>query len=328
MMKVSRPTLLGHVKIARFDHWVKNVFVLPGIVAAITVEPWHPDIESILAIVWGLLAVGIIASSNYVINEVLDAPYDRWHPTKHTRPVPAGEVSVSLAYVQWIVMFLAGMVIAYHVSAALAVTMAILWLMGCIYNIPPLRCKDRAYVDVLCEAVNNPLRLLAGWYMVGSTVTPPLSLLASYWMVGCYFMAIKRYAEYRDIGDAETASRYRRSFAYYNGDRLLVSIMFYGATAMLFLGAFTVRYRIELILAYPLVALVMAIYLQIGLQPNSAAQAPEQLHREPLLMAAVITCALVMGGLFIYDIPIMYKLFTPTMPIPAEAAEIVPPGSH
>ena len=89
-------------------------------------------------------------------------------------------------------------------------------------------------------------------------------------MVGCYFMAIKRYAEYRDIDDPARAAAYRKSFALLHRERLLVSIMFYGSAAMLFLGAFIMRYRLELILAFPLVALVMAMYLS-GVQGQRGA---------------------------------------------------------
>ena len=94
-------------------------------------------------------------------------------------------------------------------------------------------------------------------------------------MVGCFFMATKRYAEYREIGDRRaprpTASRSR----YYTLERLMVSIMFYASAAMLFLGAFIMRYRLELILAFPLVAAVMAIYLALAFKKHSAAQNPE-----------------------------------------------------
>ena len=62
---------------------------------------------------------------------------------------------------------------------------------------------------------------------------PPASLLLSYWMVGCYFMGLKRFAELRAIDDPERAAAYRKSFAHYNESRLLVSVMFYAATAML-----------------------------------------------------------------------------------------------
>ena len=99
---------------------------------------------------------------------------------------------------------------------------------------------------------------------------------------------IKRYAEYNEIGERNVAAAYRKSFAYYTSERLLVSIMFYGSSAMLFLGAFVMRYRLEMILAFPLVALVMAMYLDLSFKEDSAAQRPEGLYREPKLMAAVL----------------------------------------
>jgi decaprenyl-phosphate phosphoribosyltransferase len=167
---------------------------------------------------------------------------------------------------------------------------------------------------VLSEAVNNPLRLVAGWFITGTASFPPASLLLSYWMVGAYFMAMKRYAEYRDIADPERAARYRRSFAYYTEERLLVSIMFYGSAAMLFLGAFAMRYRFELVLSFPFVSLVMAIYLFLRLRPNSAVQRPEGLYREPALMAAVIVCALVIGAALLVDMPVLSRIFSPTAP--------------
>ncbi len=313
-LPATHPTVLGHLKIARVDHWVKNVFVLPGIVAAMTFETWTFG-SLCWCIVIGMLSVCLIASSNYTINEVLDGPYDRFHPIKCRRPVPAGNVSIPLAYVQWILLMAAGLALGALVSVPFAITMFALWLMGCFYNIPPLRSKDKPYLDVLSEAVNNPLRLLAGWFIVSIATLPSASLVLSYWMIGCYFMAIKRYAEYRDIGDAERATMYRRSFGYYSLDRLLVCIMFYGSAAMLFFGAFTIRYRLELILAYPLVAIVMAIYLSIGLKPNSAAQAPEKLYKERPLMVCVVACAIVIVLLLLVDIPLLHRLFAPTMTI-------------
>src|SRR5690242_8140786 len=88
----GRATLRGHIAIMRVDHWVKQVFVLPGIVAAIT--NGTGDIPGGLAgrLFLGMSAVCLVSSSNYVINEVLDAPFDLSHPVKRNRPVPSGKV--------------------------------------------------------------------------------------------------------------------------------------------------------------------------------------------------------------------------------------------
>ena len=109
---MRRPSLRGHIAIARIDHWFKNVFVLPGIIAAIGVDRFHvaPNIGQRIAL--GILSVCLVASSNYVVNEVLDAPSDRAHPVKFARPVPSGMVSIPLAYVQWIALMVIGVWLA------------------------------------------------------------------------------------------------------------------------------------------------------------------------------------------------------------------------
>lgn len=297
----------------RVDHWFKNVFAVPGVVVALGTSPGVGATELVWRLPVGFLGLCLIASSNYVVNEINDAPYDAQHPVKRGRPVPSGRVSVPWAYAQWVGLAVAGLVLGATLSWAFVATLGAFWIMGCVYNLPPVRTKDLPYLDVLSEAVNNPLRMLAGWFVVTSGSIPPISLLVSYWMIGCYFMAIKRFAEHRDMSKSGIAARYRKSFGFYTSQRLLVAIMFYGSAAMLFFGAFIIRYRLELILSFPLVALIMAIYLNLGFQPNSSAEHPEKLYREPLLMAAVIACAVLISVLFFVDLPFVRDLFPPSI---------------
>jgi decaprenyl-phosphate phosphoribosyltransferase len=311
----ATPSLAGHIQIARIDHWVKNVFVLPGIVVPLAMDPTILSAGLAWRIFWGLISVCLVTSSNYVINEVMDAPFDRQHPIKSSRPVPSGRVSVPVALVEWVGLMAAGLGFASLVSPFFAATMIALWLMGCVYNLPPLRTKDIPYLDVLSEAVNNPLRMLAGWFIAGTLLIPSTSLLLSYWMVGCYFMALKRYAEYRDLGNPTLAAAYRKSFGYYTQERLLSSVIFYSSAAMLFFGAFLMRYRLELLLAAPFIALVMAVYLNLSFKPDSAVQRPEGLYREPALMMSVAACLCVMMALLFIDIPQLHALFNPTLPL-------------
>ena len=304
----------AHVDIARPDYWFKNVFVIPGTVIALGTVTGVDAGTLAVRIVTGFAAICLIASSNYTLNEVLDAPSDLHHPEKRNRAVPSGRVRPAAAYAQWLLLFVAGMGLALTISIPFTLSLLVLWIMAVVYNVPPMRAKDQPYVDVLSEAINNPLRMLAGWFIVTSDTMAPASLLLSYWMIGCYFMALKRYAELKSIGDRTSAGAYRRSFAYYTPERLIVAIMFFAAAAMLFFGAFCMRYRLELILSFPLVALVMAIYLNVALKPDSVAQNPEHLYRERGLMAAVLATTAAMVILLAVDIPAMHRLFTPTAP--------------
>ena len=295
--------LKGHFEICRLDHWIKNVFILPGLLIAISIYPQSINAGLLVSALIGFVAAGLVASSNYVINEILDAPFDALHPTKRHRPTPAGHVHIKWGYVQWIVLMLAGLALASLVSQALVLVLLWLWVMGCIYNISPIRAKDLPYIDVLVESINNPIRLLIGWYIVSPPFQIPVSLLISYWMIGAYLMAIKRFAEMRDISRNISARQYRKSFAYYTEQNLLVSIMFYAATSMLFFGAFVMRYRLELILSFPLIAFIMAMYLNLAFKEDGSAQAPEKLWREKPLMLASFLCLILMVFLMNYSLP-------------------------
>jgi decaprenyl-phosphate phosphoribosyltransferase len=308
---LSWHTLAGYIRIARVDHWIKNLFVLPGFVVALSIEPGLFARMDWLKVILGIIALCLITSSNYVLNEILDAASDRIHPFKSSRPVAAGQVNVTAAYAEWLLLMGAGLALATAVSAPYTFTLLGLWIAGCLYNVPPFRTKDIPYLDVISEAVNNPLRMLAGWYLTRTVAVPITTLLVSYWLVGCYFMAVKRYSEYRELSGG-TIRLYRRSFHYYSERSLLASILFYGSQAMLFLGAFIVRYRLELILSFPLVALVMSVYLWLAFRPHSPVQHPEGLYREPLVLIPVAACALVMTTLLFVDVPLIYRLFPPT----------------
>lgn len=88
----------AHLAIARVDHWTKNVFILPGILIPMSVGHFSWDGAMVWRLFVGVLATCCIASSNYVLNEILDAPFDRLHPTKKDRPVARGLVNLPVAY--------------------------------------------------------------------------------------------------------------------------------------------------------------------------------------------------------------------------------------
>lgn len=304
-----RQRLAAHVRIARFDHSVKQIFILPGIVLAVALSGEHLDGRMMLRICIGLLSATLIACSNYVINEILDAPFDRLHPTKWKRPAACGQVHIGWGYAQWIGMMVAGMALASTLSLGFFLSAAGLWVMGCIYNVSPIRSKDLPYVDVLSESINNPLRFCLGWYIVTAALLPPLSLLLSYWMLGAYFMALKRFSEYRQIDDCVVAASYRRSFRYYCQETLLNSVVFYAAASMLFFGAFIMRYRMELILSFPLIAWLMSVYFGLSFRHESAVQNPEKLYREPRLMLSLALCVGVLVLLLFVDLPWIGSVF-------------------
>lgn len=301
--------LWPYVQMARVDHWFKNAFMLAGVILALFVEPslLRPDVVPVLLL--ALLATCLVASSNYVLNEMLDAPFDRQHPVKKHRPAAAEKVRRRYALAEWLGLGAAGIGLGLLVNLPFAAAALSLWVMGVVYNARPIRSKELPYLDVLSESVNNPIRLLLGWLPLIQDKVPPLSLVFSYWMVGAFFMALKRFAEYRAIGDRATAIRYRRSFRHYDEERLMVSVFFYAVTAALFAGVFVVRYHLELILGIPAGAGFLAWYLKLGLQPDSPVQNPERLYRERGFLLYSLACVALFVLLMFVSIPALYEAF-------------------
>src|SRR4029453_1349408 len=231
------------------------------------------------------------------------------HPEKRHRPVPSGRVRPAIAYAEWLLLAVIGLALALSLNVYFFAAALWLWVMGIAYNVPPLRTKEWPYLDVLSESVNNPIRLMLGWFALVTAHFPPVSLAISYWMVGAFFMAMKRYAEYRQIGDARVAAAYRRSFEYYTEERLLISLFFYATACALFAGIFIVRYHAELILFAPLAAGLFAYYMKLGLQRDSPVQNPEKLYRQRGFVAYLVVCFFAFVVLMFTSIPKMYDVF-------------------
>ena len=303
-----------YIKIARPDHWIKNLFVLPGVPLAYYFFPEVFHRTTLGEVLLGLLATCIVASSNYVINELLDAKYDQYHPIKKYRPLAAGRVSRPLAYVEWILLGALGIALGFFTNAHTGWACLALWIAATLYNIPPIRTKELPYLDVLSEASNNPIRLAIGWYATGVTAFPPGSALFAYWMFGAFLMATKRFAEYRHIGNAIRAAQYRRSFLHYNEERLIVGIVFYIAMFVAGAAVFIMQHKYELILGMPLLAYLIAYYLYLGFQPDSPAQYPELLYKDKHLMVALVLTTAFSLLLFYVELPALTDWLKPMMP--------------
>jgi 4-hydroxybenzoate polyprenyltransferase len=302
-----------YVALARPGHWVKHIFILPGIVLAELLRG-HSLLDSAGAIALGLLSAGLIASANYVLNEWLDAASDAFHPTKSHRPAVAKRLSPGLVRTEYLALAAFGLLLAALVSTLFLIVSGVFLLSGWIYNVRPVRAKDVPYVDVLTESVNNPIRLTLGWAMLETSTLPPGSLLGGYWMGGAFLMAVKRLAEYRaaaTAGALDVLGQYRKSFGRYTESSLLTSALVYSMLSGFFVAVFFVKYRIEYLLALPVLAALFGTYLSVGLKRHSTAQTPERLIRETALVLVVALLVAALIALTLIDLPILDRLTDP-----------------
>ena len=182
----------AYLELARPSHWVKNVFVLAGVVFG---HAW--DDSTLLAAAFiTTFAFCLASSAVYAFNDSLDAEQDRDHPDKRDRPVARGAVSTREAFA------IAGMLAAVSLAAALwvGVTAAGIVAAYLALNIAyTLGLKRVPVVDVFVIAAGFMLRLLAGTSGIG--VEPSQWLLACGFLLTLFLGFAKRRAELARLAD-------------------------------------------------------------------------------------------------------------------------------
>lgn len=276
MAKVS-----AYVQVLRPDHWFKNVFTVLGALACIRLAGVKVTGHVIGHIALGTFISCLISSVNYAINEFLDAAFDAAHPVKRHRPVPSGRIQVqSLLLLGGVLLVFALAVAVIFFNKAFVVALLLFLLFGLFYNVKPIRAKEIPFVDVICESVNNPLRLMIGWFSVVSvTQFPPISLAFLFWVFGAFLMTSKRLAELRYLG--ATADKYRLTYHYYSEGSLLAAMVVYAAATFGLLCWQLFVYGFAFYFSLPLAVIFTAWWFKLTYEPDSVVKEPERLFTKP-----------------------------------------------
>ncbi len=295
--------MIEYLKVARVDHWLKNIFIVFGhAVAVVLVLNLEVTGDVITNALLSLIPACLIASANYILNEILDAPFDKLHPTKKDRPIPAGRVKLSILWAMFGGCIVVGFALAFlwFSNPGYWIALGLLLLSGLVYNIQPVRLKDRAFLDVIAESFNNPIRLWLGWYaIVETTAQPPASITLAWWCFGGLLMTGKRYAEYRFIDNKELSGQYRKSFQVYSNTSLIIAMITYANLFCFCSGYAMATYDPlnNLALVFPVIIFAIIAYFRQAMSEIGARLEPEQLMQKPMIIISTLLSGAIALGL-------------------------------
>jgi decaprenyl-phosphate phosphoribosyltransferase len=269
----------------RPKRWYRNLMMIIGTVIAIKVlnEGSHIySVHHIAIFIVAFVSLCLTASGNYGINEILDAKSDAKHPQKKHRAIPAGRISVKTVLIISIVLYILGLaLIAFTGNIPLIISVLLLCISGIVYNVPPIRLKDKAYVDFTTEALNNVIRLMIGWYVVakpGQIV--PASFLFAYWFIGIFLMAAKRFGEIRLIGNKAKAAQYRLSLQHYDEEHLLMAMVGAVSAFSFMLGVLSLKYSVDVVIVLPFIIAWIIWFFKLSFEENTIVKDPERIFEK------------------------------------------------
>lgn len=190
--------MIALLRLMRPHQWVKNTFVLTGLLFG---HKWHDPALLSKAII-AFIAFCLISSTVYILNDIVDIEQDKNHPGKRLRPLPSGKLKISTAASFAVVLGLTAFALAFTASTTVVAILAIYLVMNIAYS---LKLKHVVILDVFIIATGFMLRILAG--TLGLGIPPSQWLLLCGLMVTLFLGFSKRRAEIITLSEDKSTHR-------------------------------------------------------------------------------------------------------------------------
>ena len=179
--------------------WTKNLLVFMAPAAAGVLGHWHTT----LRVVGAFLVFCVVASGTYLVNDVLDADSDRFHPTKRLRPVASGALRPGVALGTGVGLVAIGIAAALAIGPwGFAVVVASYIGLSIAYS---LRLKREPVVELAVVAAGFVLRAIAGGVVAQVHLSNWFLVFTSF--AALFVVTGKRYAEHERLGDERGVHR-------------------------------------------------------------------------------------------------------------------------
>lgn len=174
----------------RVHQWAKNLLVFVPLILTYRFE----NIEDILTVFLAFIVFGLVASANYLLNDIIDIDSDRKHLTKKNRPLASGKLSLGLAIFAITALLLCATSFLLVLPPIFFGSIFLYLIISILYS---LIIKQVVLLDVIVLAGLYTMRIISGALVIKTM--PTFWILAFSMFLFLSLALIKRYTELRLI---------------------------------------------------------------------------------------------------------------------------------
>jgi 4-hydroxybenzoate polyprenyltransferase len=178
--------------------WTKNLLLFAGIIFAAKLGDLSRWGEAVAAFV----AYCAASSASYLVNDVRDAPHDRLHPVKRSRPIARGELSPKAAEVLAALLIFGAVLLVAPLGIASILFLCTFFALQAAYT---LLLKHIVLLDVMAIGGLFVVRAAAGAAAVEVRISPWLLLCTA--LLALFLALAKRRGELVLVGAEATPGR-------------------------------------------------------------------------------------------------------------------------
>lgn len=143
------------IKTMRPKQWTKNIFVWAALIFDRKLFEREPFVNTLVTFILFCLISGAV----YIVNDLVDLPRDRAHPTKRTRPLASGALNPRFAVLAAIAIVVGCLPVALWLGLDVTLILYGYFVLMLAYS---FKLKNIVIVDVLTIAGGFVLRVAAG----------------------------------------------------------------------------------------------------------------------------------------------------------------------
>jgi 4-hydroxybenzoate polyprenyltransferase len=153
------------VKLLRVPQYYKNILVFFAPVLALQLF----NLKAMLLAAYAFIALCLLSSSIYIINDIKDKEKDKKHGEKRFRPIASGRISILTASLIAVILFILGVVISINLHPYFIFLASLFFLNSILYT---FYLKNILIVDIESVSLNYVIRAIAGGIVINAYISP------------------------------------------------------------------------------------------------------------------------------------------------------------